>query len=191
MRGQVTMFDLASKEENIEEIKYNFVITEEFGEKEILSMEKEMLGIYISGHPLDKLRDILKKNTSIDTVQMLKIKEENKMNEDGRKVKYGGIITSIKKKYTRNNTLMAFIIVEDLYGTCEVIVFDSVYSRSANILMVENVVVVEGRLSLKEDEDAKIVASNISMLDMANNNAETNPMPNRRNMQCTTGSAKT
>ena len=95
---------------------------------------------------------------------MLKIKEENRMNEDGKQVKYAGIITSVKKKYTRNNTLMAFATVEDLYGSCEIIVFEKTYISAQNILMVDNVVLVDGRLSLREDEDAKIVANNITLL---------------------------
>ena len=95
---------------------------------------------------------------------MLRIAEENRIKEDGRQVKYAGIITSIKKKYTRNNTLMAFVSVEDLYGSCEIIVFDSTYTKAANILMVDSIVLVEGRLSIREDDGAKIVANNITML---------------------------
>ena len=160
--------ELSSPETQIEELKYTFKNVPEYTEKEILSMEKEMLGIYISGHPLDKLRETIKKATNIDTMQMLKIKEENKMSQDGKQVKYAGIVTSIKKKYTRKNTLMAFVTVEDLYGTCEIIVFDSTYMRAANVLMVENVVLIEGRLSLREDDDVKIVANNITNLNTEN-----------------------
>jgi len=159
-KGQVTMFDIA-EDEVTQKNKYNFNKQNEFTEKELLSMEKEMLGIYISGHPLDKLRDKINKVANIDTLQMSEIQEENKLNQDGKQVKYVGIITSVKKKYTKNNTIMAFVTVEDLYGTCEVIVFDSCYSRSSNLLIAENVVLIEGRLSIREEEDVKIVASNI------------------------------
>lgn len=167
LKGQVTMFDLtevATTNENIEEIKYSFTNMEEYTEKELLSMEKEILGIYISGHPLDKLRDVIKKQANIDALKMAHIAEENKVEEDGRVVKYAGIITSVKKKYTKNNTIMAFITVEDLYGSVEIIVFDSVYSRSSNILAIENIVLVEGRLSMREEESVKIVANNITSL---------------------------
>ena len=129
-------------------------------------MEKEMLGIYISGHPLDKMRDTIKKNTNIDTKQMLEISEENSINEDGKQVKYLGIITSIKKKYTRNNTLMAFVTIEDLYGSCEIIIFDSTYTKAMNLLVIDNIVLVEGRLSIREDDEAKIVANNIRMFNI-------------------------
>jgi DNA polymerase-3 subunit alpha len=163
--GQVTMFDLSEvteTNENIDDIKYKFNVLEEYSEKEMLSMEKEILGIYISGHPLDKMRDIIKKVANINTMEMVKIAEENKIIEDGRTVKYAGIITSVKKKYTKNNTIMAFMTVEDLYGTVEIIIFDSVFSRSSNILVNENIILIEGRLSMREEEEVKIVANKIT-----------------------------
>lgn len=162
MQGQVTMFDLQNEEDKkIEDLKYNFVVIEEFDEKELLSMEKEMLGIYISGHPLSKVKDKIEKVATINTIKMLQMKEENNFKEDGKSVKYVGIVTSVKKKYTKKNTLMAFVTVEDLYGTCEIIVFDSCYSKAQNILLNENVVLIDGRLSIREDDDVKIVANNI------------------------------
>ena len=172
MQGQVTMFDLDSTQENnVEDIKYKFINLEEFDQRELLSMEKEMLGIYISGHPLEKLKDKIQKISTINTMQMLKIKEENDLIKDGEQVKYVGIINSVKKKYTKKNTLMAFVTVEDLYGATEVIVFDSCYSKSQNVLIEENIVLIDGRLSIREDDDAKIVANNIIEF---NSNAQLN-----------------
>ncbi len=163
MQGQVTMFDLGGEEEqNKEDLKYNFVNIEEFDEKELLSMEKEMLGIYISGHPLAKYKDKIQFVSTINTIEMLRIKEENDLGQDGKQVKYVGIINSVKKKYTKRNTIMAFITVEDLYGSTEVIVFDSCYSKSQNVLLEENIVVIDGRLSIREDDDVKIVANTIT-----------------------------
>ena len=163
MQGQVTMFDLGgTEEEKVEDLKYSFANIEEFDEKELLSMEKEMLGIYISGHPLEKYREKIQKLSSINTMQMLKIKEENDLSKDGEQVKYIGIINSVKKKYTKKNTIMAFVTVEDLYGTTEIIVFDSCYSKSQNVLFEENIVIIDGRLSIREDDDVKIVANSIS-----------------------------
>ena len=161
MQGQVTMFDLG-KEENVESMKYRFTELKEFDERELLSMEKEMLGIYISGHPLAKYIDQIKKISTINTLEMLKIKEENDLSQDGKQVKYIGIINTIKKKFTKRNTQMAFITVEDLYGVTEVIVFDTCYSKSQNVLLEENIIVVDGRLSIREDDDVKIVANTIS-----------------------------
>ncbi len=170
--GQVTMFDLSSLEEkeDIENIKYNFIQKEELTEKELLSMEKEMLGIYLSGHPLENLREQISLQSTIDTLKMRQI-QENMQNEDntikmpykdGQKVKFAGIITKIKKKYTKNNKLMAFVDIEDLYGSAEIILFESAYQNSSNSLVEENVVMVEGRLSIREEEDVKIIANKIS-----------------------------
>ncbi len=169
IEGQVTMFDIASKE-TTEKHKYVLNKEPEFEEKEMLDMEKEMLGIYISGHPLEKLQEKIKANTNINTLQMINIKEENDYSKDGRPVKYAGIITSVKKKYTKNNTIMAFVTVEDLYGSTEVIVFDSCFSRSQTVLIEDNIVLVEGRLSMKEEDSVKIVASTIVDFEAATQN---------------------
>ena len=160
IQGQVTMFDIAN-EETTEKHKYNLNRIEEYEERTLLDMEKEMLGIYISGHPLEKIKEQIQKNTNINSLQMINMKEENDLSKDGKPVKYAGIITSVKKKYTKNNTIMAFVSVEDLYGVTEIIVFDSCYNRSSSELLVDNIVLVEGRLSIREDDDIKIVANTI------------------------------
>ena len=173
-KGQVSMFDLDSMDnEDKEELKYTFTELKEFEDKELLSMEKEMLGIYISGHPLEKIREQIIKATNIDTMKMLEIKEEldttgNTVKyKDGQIVKYAGIISSIKKKYTKNNKLMAFATIEDLYGSAEIIIFENAYQNAANLLVTDNIVLVEGRLSIREDEDVKIVARDIKELSEA------------------------
>lgn len=165
--GQVSMFDLTPVEnKKIDEIKYNYTILPEYAEKEMLFMEKEMLGIYISGHPLEKIKSQIELQTTINTYQMKKINsdiEETGMSEfeDNQFVKYAGIVTSVKKKYTKTNKLMAFITVEDMYGPTEVIVFENCYQNCANILVEDSIILVEGRLSVREDEDTKIVARDI------------------------------
>ena len=146
--GQVSMFDLGEHKEETEKHKYIFKISEEYTDKELLAMEKEMLGIYISGHPLEKLKKEILEQTNIDTVRLKEITDaeesgENIEYKDGQIVKYAGIITSIKKKYTKNNTIMEFVTIEDLYGSAEVIVFESVYLKAGNSLMEENIVIVE------------------------------------------------
>lgn len=167
--GQVSMFDLGENKEQNEKHKYVFKVFEEYSDKELLSMEKEMLGIYISGHPLEKLKKEILAQSNIDSVK-IKEAEEGTSNgsqtefKDGQIVKYAGIITSVKKKYTKNNTIMAFVTVEDLYGQAEMIVFESVYMKANELLMEESIVLITGRLSLREDEEAKIVAMNIESL---------------------------
>ncbi len=176
--GQVSMFDLGSNEdkEKLNEVKYTFEEHEEMSNKDLLSIEKEMLGIYISGHPLAKLKEEIKAQTTINTMQLRNIDEQmnsqNLLEEkitpsdelkftDGQKVKYAGIITSIKKKYTKNNKIMAFVTIEDLYGTAEVIVFENAYIHSGKSLVEENIVMVDGRLSIREDDTTTIIASEI------------------------------
>lgn len=164
MAGQVTMFDLGQNDEKLEEIKYTFNNLKEFSEKELLKYEKEMLGIYISGHPLDKLRKEIERVSNINTMQIMQIQENNDISKDGKNVKYAGIITSVKKKFTKNNTRMAFVTVEDLYGACEIIVFENCYKNCSNLLCEDSIVIVEGRLSIREDEAATIVAREINEL---------------------------
>ena len=179
-KGQVTMFDLDSMDdENKEELKYHFYEREEFEDKELLSMEKEMLGIYISGHPLEKIRDKIISLSNIDTMKMKEAKEEMDSTgyttkyKDGQNVRFAGIITNIKKKYTKSNKLMGFATIEDLYGTAEVIIFENAYLNASNILLKENVVLVEGRLSIREDDDVKIVAREIKELSQVENKTKT------------------
>ena len=158
--NQVTMFDLVEPEETV---KYQYTVLKELEEKEMLSQEKEMLGIYISGHPLEKIKEAIAKQTNINSMQIKDLNDENTSNfKDGQYVKYAGTITNIKKKYTKRNTIMAFVTVEDLYGSAEIVVFDSIYSKCDNILIEENIILVEGRLSIKEDEDARIIVQNIT-----------------------------
>ena len=160
LKGQVSMFELGTMQSNMEEIKYHYEICKELPTKELLFMEKEMLGIYISGHPLEDIRESILSDSNINSLQMHHIEEQNL--KDGQNVTYIGIINSIKKKYTKNNTIMAFVKIEDLYGVCEIIVFDSCYQRNNGILIEDAIVKVEGRLSIREDDEPKIVANSIS-----------------------------
>lgn len=180
--GQVSMFDIGTKQEkeDMEKQKYKFEEYEEMPEKEMLSMEKEMLGIYISGHPLEKMREQIMHSTNINSLDLSKIAEQSdttNMEEntqqiqttkskfvDGQKVKYAGIITSIKKKYTKNNKIMAFITIEDLYGTAEIIAFENAVINAGKSLIEENIVVVDGRLSIRDDQEPTIIANEIKDL---------------------------
>ena len=173
MQGQVSMFDLGgSKEEqeSLNEIKYTFNEQEELSNKELLSIEKEMLGIYISGHPLEKLKKQIAAQTNINSMQIKNITQVNNLNPeeanptistninkftDGQKVKYAGIITQIKKKYTKNNKIMAFVTIEDLYGTVEVIVFENAYMNAGKSLIEENIVMVDRKTQYKRRRTGK------------------------------------
>ena len=182
LKGQVTMFDLAfgngdskdaEQDNQLDKMKYNYTVLKEYSEKELLAMEKEMLGLYISGHPLEAYRKIIEQEATINTLRMKEISdvESNENSElqeqdlpryrDGQVVRIVGIIDSVKKKYTKTNKIMAFTTIEDLYGQCEIIVFENCYQMCSSYLMEGSIVVVEGRLSIREDEDVKIVANKI------------------------------
>ena len=182
LKGQVTMFDLAfgngdseddEADNQLDKMKYNYTVLKEYSEKELLAMEKEMLGLYISGHPLEAYRKIIEQEATINTLRMKEISdvESNENSElqeqdlpryrDGQVVRIVGIIDSVKKKYTKTNKIMAFTTIEDLYGQCEIIVFENCYQMCSSYLMEGSIVVVEGKLSIREDEDVKIVANKI------------------------------
>ena len=181
--GQVSMFDIGTVEEKEEreKQKYQFKEHEELPERELLSMEKEMLGIYISGHPLEKFREQIMHTTNISSIELAQINEQTNTSTsdveentqmqvtkpkfvDGQKVKYAGIITSIKRKYTKNNKIMAFITVEDLYGTVEIIAFENAVIGAGKSLIEENIVAIDGRLSIREDQAPTIIANEIKDL---------------------------
>ena len=110
-------------------------------------------------------------NTNISTLKIKEGLEElaqtgKFLYKDGQTVKFIGVINSIKKKYTKNNKIMAFVTLEDLYGSMETVVFENVYTQSVNSLIEDNIVLVEGRLSIREDEESvSIVASKIQNVD--------------------------
>ena len=199
--GQFSMFDLAtlsgesaqnvdtqdSEKKDIEDLKYSFNIKEEYSERELLSLEKEMLGIYISGHPLEKLKDQIEKQTNINTKDLSEIDSQMENIEDqdledpesmanianqiqnskkqrfkdGQEVTFAGIISKVKKKFTKNNKIMAFVTIEDLYGTAEILVFENTYLKSQESLIEENIVMVKGRLSIRDGERTTIIANEI------------------------------
>jgi DNA polymerase-3 subunit alpha len=163
------MFEISTAEtENIQDMKYSFNELPEFPEKEMLSMEKDMLGSYISGHPLDKYRDVLEKQTNINSIIISEANSQLEANgecslKDNSNVKLVGIITDVKKKYTKSNKLMAFITVEDLYGTVEIISFETCYNKCAQDIIEDNIVIIEGRLSVREQQqDVTIIANSVS-----------------------------
>ena len=138
---------------------------EEFPRKMLLTMEKEMTGVYITGHPLDEFKDALEGyQTTLDLMLIQNMEEADSGTEtlasqlkDGSYVTLGGMIRSKKIKYTKNSNAMAFITLEDLYGTIEVIVFPQMLTKYASLLEEDNGVVIKGRISLREEEEPKLV----------------------------------
>ena len=168
MENQFSVFDLMEdSSEEKEKKQYIFNELEEFDNKIYLSMEKEMLGIYFSGHPLEKYKKKIEKNTNINSLEISEINSE--LEETGKITKYkedehikcAGIISKVKKKITKSNSLMCFLTVDDLFGSYEVIVFESVFNKCGYAIEEEKIVLIEGKLSIREDEPTKIIASNI------------------------------
>ncbi len=135
----------------------------EFTPDILLSMEKEMLGLYITGHPLEQYRHIIERISSINT-EKLSHGEENGELYDGMMVIIAGMIVSKKIMLTKNSRRMAFIQMEDFYGSVEIIVFPNRFEEAAEVIEKEEPIVIKGRISLKEDEMPKIVAENIVLL---------------------------
>ncbi|MDD2573558.1 MAG: DNA polymerase III subunit alpha [Firmicutes bacterium] len=168
IKGQISLFDAAEGGGDSVAPKDYLPDKEEFNKKTLLSFEKEMLGLYISGHPLDDYRDRLKASSSINTYQLgLLGEQENRVSgkisalTDGSIVRIAGMIVDRKQKTTKNDELMAFVTLEDLYGTVELIVFPKLYRSRMELLAEDSIIVAEGRLSLREDEEPKIVCESI------------------------------
>ena len=132
----------------------------DFSKNILISMEKEMVGVYLSGHPLDDHRTTIEKIASITTEELIH-EEENNQIQDGLTVTLAGIISSKRTLVTKKNNMMAFVQLEDLYGTVEVIVFPNVYERCKDLIKEDEVIVVKGTVNRKEEEAPKILADKI------------------------------
>ena len=165
MAGQMTLFDIAPEEDKAEyEIRLPNV--EEYDKEVLLGFEKEVLGIYISGHPLEEYMERLKKNTNAVTTDFILDEETGTLKvSDGAKVCIGGMITDKVIKYTKNNKAMAFITLEDLVGTVEIIIFPKDYERYAKYLENDAKVFVEGRVTAEEDRNGKLICEKIISFD--------------------------
>ena len=160
--GQMSLFSMG--EESIENTEDNFADMDEFPVSEILAMEKEVLGIYISGHPLSEYEDILKRKVSVTSRDFIKGDDDICAVNDGQKVILGGIVNAKKIKYTKNNKIMAFLTVEDMYGSVETVVFPNVYTMCQSFINVGDVVIVKGKADVPSDSDAKLIAEEIRPL---------------------------
>ncbi len=163
IQGQVSLFDAMDDKEQ-QKVRLDVLPSiPEYDSRAKLSMEKEMVGFYITGHPLSEYEDILRKKVSITSDKLSEALEGEGSNPlmDGQKVIIGGMVTQKKKKITKNNHMMAFITLEDLFGTIEVIVFPTIYKRFSHLLEEEKIVFIEGKLNIKEEEEATIIAEKV------------------------------
>lgn len=171
--GQISLFQNSEEQDDALQIVYPEI--QEFNKKYILSMEKEMTGIYLSGHPLDDYEGVLRNTTShkISDLVVADTLEEDGITEgdignnsskvkDRQKVILGGLLTNISKKITRNNQAMAFATLEDLYGTIEVVIFPKTFSSYREYIEEDEIVILEGRISVEDEEQPKILCEKIT-----------------------------
>jgi DNA polymerase-3 subunit alpha len=167
--GQISLFDISGgKMNSVTDIVPNI---KEFEKKHLLAMEKEMTGLYLSGHPLSEYSDELETDTTINTSEIqdnIGGDQEhlagNSVELDNRTVVMGGIITSVKIKSTKSGSIMAFITLEDIYGSIEVLVFPKVHEKFSKLVFEDSIVLIKGRLSVKEEETPKLLAEDIKPL---------------------------
>ena len=159
--GQMSLFDLVSDEEK-KEYEIRMPDVEEYDKEMILAFEKDVLGIYLSGHPLERYRNIMEKMISAKTTDFQPDEESGIPKVyDGQKVIIGGMITEKTIKYTRNNKVMAFLTVEDLLGTVEIVVFPRDSENWQALLNEDARVFVQGRVNAEDDKPSKLILEKV------------------------------
>ena len=161
MAGQLSLFDIVEEEEK-EGLALKLPDVGEYPKEMKLAFEKEVLGIYVSGHPLEEYEAAWRKKISNTTADFAYDEETQGVRvKDGAKAVVGGLIAGKTIKYTKDNKIMAFLTIEDLVGTVEVIVFPKTYEQSASFLTEDAKVFVQGRVSVEEDKDGKLICEKI------------------------------
>ena len=164
MAGQMSLFDIVDDELKSDfEIKFPKV--NEFSKQELLAFEKEVIGLYVSGHPLEEYQNMWKKNitrTSLDF--QLNDEDETAVADNAREI-IGGIISEVTVKVTKQNSVMAFVTIEDLYGAVEVLVFPKLYEKYRQIIAEDNKVFITGRVTSGGEENAKMICETITSFD--------------------------
>lgn len=165
MSGQMSLFDIVSEEEKAElEIKMPDV--GEYDKELLLSFEKEVLGFYVSGHPMEEYEALWSKYITAKTTDFYLDEETHRtVVEDGSRATIGGMIMDKKIKYTKNDQIMAFLTIEDMVGSVEVIVFPKDYEKNSYKLTDENKVFIQGRVSVEEERDGKLISEKITAFD--------------------------
>ncbi len=161
MAGQMTLFDLVGEDQK-QEFEISYPDVGEYQKETLLAFEKEVLGIYLSGHPLEEYEEKWRKSISATTLDF-QLDEETGHTKvrDGAKEIVGGMITSKTIKYTKNNKTMAFFTVEDLMGTVEVVVFPRDYEKNQAYIQEDNKVFVRGHVSEEDDNASKLICEEV------------------------------
>ena len=165
MTGQMSLFDIMGEEDK-KSFEIRMPDVGEYEKENKLAFEKEVLGVYISGHPLEEYADVWKKNITATTSDFQPMEEsEMPKVKDESKVVIGGMITEKTIKYTKNNKVMAFITLEDLVGTVEVVVFPRDYERNAALIETDSKVFIMGKVSAEDDKASKLICEKIVSFD--------------------------
>ncbi|MGN0398341.1 MAG: OB-fold nucleic acid binding domain-containing protein [Candidatus Fimimorpha sp.] len=161
IEGQLSLFDFVEEEQK-EAFEVHFPNIPEFDRQVMLAFEKEVLGIYISGHPLEDDEELLKKNVTAVTSDFI-VEEENGQTKvrDGSRATIGGMITGKTVKITKTNQIMAFVTLEDLVGTVEVLVFPKSYEKYKVYLEEDKKVFIQGRVSSSDEAQGKLICENV------------------------------
>ena len=160
--GQLSLLDIVSDEQR-EELEIKLPDVGEYEKELLLSFEKEVLGFYVSGHPMEEYQALWEKHISAKTSDFFLDEETNSvLLQDGATATIGGMIADKKIKYTKNDKIMAFLTLEDLVGSVEVIVFPNAYEKYSAQLMEDNKVFIEGRISVEEDRDGKLICEKVT-----------------------------
>ena len=161
MAGQMSLFDLVGEEDK-KAYEISMPDVGEYAKEVILAFEKDVLGIYLSGHPLEQYRGILEKNISAKTTDFQPDEETGlSVVIDNQKVVVGGMVTEKTIKYTKNNKVMAFVTLEDLVGTVEVVVFPRDYEKYQSLLDEDARVLIQGRVSAEDDKASKLILERV------------------------------
>ena len=162
--GQISLFDMGQPTADLA-IEDTYPDVGEYPYKQLLSMEKEMTGVYVSGHPLDEYRKELEA-LEINTAWVAELKErpDAGIDEDGRQVVMGGIITALRPKATKKGAMMGFITLEDLTGQIECLLFPRIFERYSKLLELDMPVLLTGHLSVREEEDTKLLVDVVEPL---------------------------
>ncbi len=161
LTGQMTLFDFMGEEEK-KEFEVRMPDVGEYDPEELLTFEKEVLGIYVSGHPLEKYEAMWRKNVSASTSDFMLDEETgtSKVQDDQREI-IGGMITGKTVKYTRTGKAMAFLTLEDLFGTVEVVVFPKDYEKYRPFMEEEKKIFIKGRVSAEDDKASKLILERV------------------------------
>lgn len=160
MTGQISLFDFVD-EETKESMEIQYPNVPEFDKATLLAMEKEVLGVYVSGHPLEEYEKLMSRNITNTSLDFNIDNEENDNIKDKQECTVGGMIVSKNVMTTSRNSVMAFVTLEDMYGNIEVIVFPKQYERLKNMLNQDAKVFIQGRLSIEEEKAPKLILSRL------------------------------